>query len=158
MFWRLYYYTATLLNPLAQLGLRSVSGLTSAKRARVLILRGDQVLLVQDIFSQDNWSVPGGGINRGEDPARAASREIKEELGLDVDSNQIELIGRLERDVASGQTYEALIYVYRVNESANTEVRRNKWEIVRWDWHTMENLPGNRASVVDKSISLLKAD
>ena len=53
------------------------------RRSAVVIAFDERgrVLLVRHSYGPPLWSVPGGGMNRGEDPARAAMREIGEELG-----------------------------------------------------------------------------
>jgi 8-oxo-dGTP pyrophosphatase MutT (NUDIX family) len=45
---------------------------------------GGRVLVVKPTY-KDAWDVPGGYVNDGESPREAAIREVKEELGLDVD-------------------------------------------------------------------------
>ena len=35
--------------------------------------------------NQDEWSLPGGGLDHGEDPRAGLQREVKEELNLDVE-------------------------------------------------------------------------
>ena len=45
-----------------------------------------RVLLVEHVFRTDfPWGLPGGWIERGEDPRRTVKREIQEELGLSVE-------------------------------------------------------------------------
>lgn len=39
-----------------------------------------QVLVVKE--NQDTWSLPGGGLDHGEDPLAGVARELKEELGI----------------------------------------------------------------------------
>ncbi|WP_410570586.1 NUDIX domain-containing protein [Amycolatopsis sp. cmx-4-61] len=43
-----------------------------------------RVLLLATTYGDEEWELPGGGLNEGEPPWAGARREIKEELGLDV--------------------------------------------------------------------------
>ena len=50
-----------------------------------LIERSDgRVLLVRQVY-RNSWGIPGGLLERGEDPASAARREVLEETGLEVE-------------------------------------------------------------------------
>lgn len=48
------------------------------------IERDDGALLLVEHVYRRRWGVPGGLLERREDPAAAALREVKEEVGLDV--------------------------------------------------------------------------
>lgn len=48
-------------------------------KALVVNDRG-QVLVVKE--NQDTWSLPGGGLDHGEDPLAGVARELNEELGI----------------------------------------------------------------------------
>ena len=60
-----------------------------------------RVLLVEHVFRTDfPWGLPGGWVRRGEDPAHAVAREIREELGLTVEVGPLlltEPVGRTSR-------------------------------------------------------------
>ena len=43
-----------------------------------------RVLLVRHSYGRPVWSIPGGGVRRREDPAVAAAREFREELGCEL--------------------------------------------------------------------------
>ncbi len=58
--------------------------------AVVAVWWGGRVLAVQQSY-RDNPSWPGGGIRRGEQPREAARRELREELGLEVDPDGLVL-------------------------------------------------------------------
>jgi len=53
-----------------------------------LVLDGDRIVLCRlshDVAKNPGaWTLPGGGLNFGEDPALAMVREVYEETGLDV--------------------------------------------------------------------------
>ena len=40
------------------------------------------VLLVRHSYGRGNWALPGGGVQRGEDPAATVVRELAEETGV----------------------------------------------------------------------------
>jgi 8-oxo-dGTP diphosphatase len=53
-----------------------------------VIIRDDQILmsrLAPYLGPQEQWTLPGGGIDFGEDPRDAVVREVHEETGLDVE-------------------------------------------------------------------------
>jgi len=57
-----------------------------------VILRGDMILLAHwREEDRSGWTLPGGGLEEGEDPADAAIREIFEETGYTAELD--ELIG-----------------------------------------------------------------
>ena len=54
------------------------------RRSSVAVIAFDEharVLLVRHSYGAPVWSLPGGGIDRGEDPDHEAAREVREELG-----------------------------------------------------------------------------
>lgn len=69
-------------------------------------LSGD-VLLLKHSYGPDVWSLPGGGLGKGEDPLEAARREVREELGLE--QPRIEAIGTLEEEL-SGSPHTAHLF------------------------------------------------
>ena len=61
---------------------------------KCVITHRNDVLLVQHTYGPRDWELPGGSRKRGEDAEAAATREIREELGLTVDEWQS--LGRVE--------------------------------------------------------------
>ena len=51
-----------------------------------------QVLLVKPNY-RDHWSLPGGILEHGEPPHEGCRREVKEELGLDIEPGRLLVVG-----------------------------------------------------------------
>lgn len=45
---------------------------------------GKILLLHRNTVNRNQWEIPGGKIDEGENPEQTAKREVKEELGIDV--------------------------------------------------------------------------
>ena len=52
--------------------------------AYAIILRGASVLLTNQTWPEDDWQLPGGGIDPGESAPQALRREVMEETGWRV--------------------------------------------------------------------------
>ena len=48
----------------------------------VLTNQAGEILLLRHSYGPPVWALPGGGLKRGEDPAKCAMREVYEELGV----------------------------------------------------------------------------
>ncbi|NQZ47784.1 MAG: NUDIX domain-containing protein [Erythrobacter sp.] len=60
----------------------------------VVTNRAGDVLLVRHSYGTSDWSLPGGGLGRGEEPKSGLCREIREELALALDN--VRLVQRVE--------------------------------------------------------------
>ena len=56
------------------------------------------VLMLRHSYGGGSWSLPGGGIGRGESAEDAARREVREELALELGA--LEAIGELEETIS----------------------------------------------------------
>ncbi len=54
----------------------------------VCVLRRDERVLLLCQRHRPDWSFPGGLLGRGEDPATAVVREVREETGLQIEVDQ----------------------------------------------------------------------
>lgn len=61
------------------------------RHVRCLIWLGDKLLLVRKNYGKGHWSLPGGGVEKGETPELAAKRETLEETDITV--NEVKEIG-----------------------------------------------------------------
>ncbi|CAJ0954814.1 unnamed protein product, partial [Mesorhabditis belari] len=88
---------------------------------------GIKVLLVSGGKDGKQWVVPGGGIERDEQPDQAATRELEEEAG--VRAQTIEKIGIFQDD---NRKHRTTVFLMRVQEELNVwedgqRGRRREW-------------------------------
>lgn len=74
------------------------------------------------------WEFTGGGVLAGETNLLAASREVKEELGVCLDEVELKL-----HEVYKHRNYFMDIYVVR-KDLKDEEVILDKSEVVDWTW------------------------
>ena len=57
-----------------------------ADRACAVLIGNEKILMVRQSYKGETiWTFPGGGIEPDESPEEAAIREVKEEVGLDIE-------------------------------------------------------------------------
>jgi 8-oxo-dGTP pyrophosphatase MutT (NUDIX family) len=83
-----------------------------ALAACALVERDGKILLVRHSYVR-GWLLPGGGVSRGEPPAEAILRELKEEIGL-VRSSPPEFVGLYSRRAGWATN---VITLYRIGDA-----------------------------------------
>ena len=84
--------------------------------AKALVMDGQKrVLVIKE--NQETWSLPGGGLEHGEDPREGVSRELKEELG--VESVNVQDIVAVKTFYLKQKSAWVLWVVYRVGIEKN---------------------------------------
>ena len=109
----------------------------SRLRATVVVIRDERVLLVMD-RGRNRFSLPGGGVHRGEPSIAAAARELYEETGLNCSTIewQFHYNGRTQR--------------HRVFRATPTgEVRLKDGELTRYIWWDGKQSVSVQKHVVD---------
>jgi 8-oxo-dGTP pyrophosphatase MutT (NUDIX family) len=97
--------------------------------ARLLLLRQS---------SAPAWSIPGGLLNRGEQPLAAAARELAEETGIRVEPEQIRPAVPNAIVHTGGRWVDM---VFEVSVPANPTFDVDEAEVHEAAWHPLADLP-----------------
>lgn len=102
------------------------------RRTRIIIVCDNQVLLIKDWIGSGKFSLPGGGLKRGEDPKVCARRELYEETGIRLKPSQLKHFRNFDNLVQSGMNFHCLAY-YAILP-AKPELKLQALEIVDAKW------------------------
>lgn len=110
---------------------------TPRMAAGALFVDGSRVLLVRKTYG-NRWDIPGGYVDRGESPAAACQREIKEELGIERAPKRL-----LVQDWApNDKEGDKVLYVFGCGDLGSDEGRitLDGEELDHWEWVEVEQL------------------
>lgn len=105
--------------------------------AMCIIERADGAVLLVRHSYRDRWGVPGGLLKRREDSTAGALREVREEVGLDI-----ELLGEPAVVVDAAPQRVDLVFRARPADGADLDaVRPGSVEITETAWFPRTELP-----------------
>lgn len=115
--------------------------------ARVLVVDGDeQVLLVRHTYLP-GWFLPGGGVDRGETMREAAERELWEEVGVRPEE-PLSFFG-LYANFREFKSDHVALYVLRSFSQKPTSNR----EIAEWGFFSVDALPAGTSRATQARIA-----
>lgn len=137
-------------------GERAAGGAGPEQRSRVsayaIAVDGDRLLLTRlsqtsAVFEPGLWHLPGGGVDRGEQPAEALVRELAEETGLPVRAARL-VDARSYRAVRDGVDWHLVALFYRVElPPRRPSVRKRDDSTDEVAWFPLSSLDPGRLSV-----------
>lgn len=145
------------ISPLFIVGLWAYTFFTRTERVRVMVFneRGD-VLLLRGVVSDGKWSLPGGGVEKGETATAAASRELYEETGIRVRQTDLRYLTTLARpDIRVN--FKVPLFTVTVNAADLPERHTNKWEIAGVEWFDLRALPDSLSLVARVALDVYNA-
>ena len=102
----------------------------------------DRILLVKPTYT-DAWNLPGGVVEPGESPSAAATREVREEIGLDVELGALMCVDY--RPPVSGGRGDALRFMFhggRLSRDQLDSIELAPAEISEWRLVQIDDLDG----------------
>jgi 8-oxo-dGTP diphosphatase len=102
--------------------------------AGAIIFDGDgRILLLDHVFRPaSGWGIPGGFISHGEQPEETLRREIREEVGIEIDDVELAFVRTLK-------AVDQVEIFFRCR--ARGEPKPQALEIRRHGWYSPEDLP-----------------
>jgi 8-oxo-dGTP pyrophosphatase MutT (NUDIX family) len=119
--------------------------LPHTKRTRILVNSNELVLVTKGWLSNGKWSLPGGGLHKGEPSPVGALRELREETGVALDANALRFVGAYQGK-RSGLSLRFPYDLYRVSLSSSVELHAQPIEILAAAWIPRTSLSRANAS------------
>lgn len=147
---RWYYWLGRVTSPLQLAFFYLFNHIFHVPRSRVFVWNEyDEVLLVRNWGGRNQWALPGGGVQRKEEPIVAAKRELYEEIGIDLPLTDFSYVGTVQYQ------YEAIIYSVHITTVILPDAPHNPWEITDMQWFSLEKLPSDLSPVVSLALKKL---
>jgi 8-oxo-dGTP diphosphatase len=126
--------------------------------AYAVILRDDRILLsrlAKRLTSKELWTLPGGGLEHGEDPRDAVVREVHEETGLDVHIGETAHVYSFHQRNTWRQGRRADAHALRIVYDGWVPVDSPEPHVVEVDGSTMEAAWKPLSAVLDGSVPVV---
>lgn len=115
--------------------------LRGSQRTRLLLVCGDEVLVLRGWLSDGRWGLPGGGLHRREAPVDGLLREVREETGLQLPAGQLKSLGQAAaRENKISFTYHAFVCQLGKGQKAELKLKLQRPEIVEAAWRSLEEI------------------
>jgi 8-oxo-dGTP diphosphatase len=98
----------------------------TASAGAVVVDERGRVLLLKHVFRMGSgWGIPGGFIEHGEQPEEALRRELREEVGLELESAEIVIVRTMKKT-------KHLEIIFRCRSQGTVEPRSREIKVASW--------------------------
>ncbi|HUD10138.1 MAG TPA: NUDIX hydrolase [Candidatus Saccharimonadales bacterium] len=113
--------------------------LRDSHRTRLVLINDTGKLLVVRGWVADSsrWSLPGGGLHRGEEPQHGLLREVHEEVGLTLAPDKLRLLKEMPVHIKGFHFY---VHIFMATITGEPTLHLQRFEITdaQWiDYHTL---------------------
>jgi ADP-ribose pyrophosphatase YjhB (NUDIX family) len=125
-----------------------------------VVTDGDRILLAHwNESGRSGWTLPGGGIDPGEDPVDAVVREIAEETGYTAEAGELlgidsKVIPAEHRFVPDAGPLHALRIVYRARVVGGALRNERDGTTDEAAWFPLTAIPNRRVELVDIALRM----
>ncbi len=98
-----------------------------------------QILLVKPNY-KPGWLVPGGAVEESESPREACLREVKEEIGLDINISQLLCVDTISEQIDSNNGINFTFYGGILNQEQISKIVLQKSELDEYRFVKVEDL------------------
>ena len=114
--------------------------------------KGEALLLKRDVKSRDEygyWSQPGGGVEFGETIKEAIVREIKEEVGVEIEL--IKFLSYTDQNYLSkNEHWVSISYLAKIISGEPTNMEPEKHAQMKW--FSLSDLPKKLSRTTEESV------
>jgi len=106
-----------------------------------LLVENNKIILVKRKYEpyKGYWGLPGGFLNYGEDPIESVTREMKEELNIDISSPEMIDMFHMFYPIDKTDKLSLIVFVYKVNFNVN-EIKAGD-DAEEWAFFDRKSLP-----------------
>lgn len=112
--------------------------LRMSRRTRILLVHGNEILVIKGWMSDGKWSLPGGGVHKDETVLQGAVRELKEEVGLQLTEKDLKPLGEAMIYRAYGHRYPFYCFIAEVKKDVPIKLQWYEISHAQWvDYRTL---------------------
>ena len=120
------------------------------------MIRDGHLLLAHFVGGRDHgWTLPGGGLDHGEDPADAVVREVEEETGYDSEIDRLLGVDSVVFPGRSGAEIHGVRVMYEAHVTGGSLRHEVDNTTDRAQWFPLDALPEKKlGSLIDTALRL----